>query len=697
MDLRTKTLLIFGVSLVAIFSGFVIYSSFVLEGGISGIENREVQADVMRAELAVNMQISDLNSRLKDWASWDDTYYFATGTNPGYQEENLQADTFRTLDLDYILIYNTSGDLVYGMHYDGNTRDTGPLPEEFLATVASDVPLFTFHQPETDPPVSGVLFVDKNPIAVTVQPLLKSNGTGPSTGIMIMGRDLDRNRLDRISRSTGVLVSLHDPSSPASDLVLNRFSGAPQQGRQIVISPLNRNTIRGYIPMSELNVTPSVYVMEISEPRTIYQSGMSTLYTFLLIFFIMVTVFGILALLVIDRLVLSRISMITHDIRKIGSGEDNERIAVVPGDDELAHLSVAINQMLEQLSQIKRRYQNIVEDQSEWIVRFTPDGTLTFMNPSFRKEIIDLTGDREPVSIFHVLHPAGTGTSCSEVLESVSPETPLASGEMELSFAKEDRTIACSVRGIYDSEGTLQEYQFVGRDVTPRKQADAALNQVTKKLAMLNFITFNEIKNAVFTLRGFLTLGKTATDSANLPGYLGKAEESVRKIESTLDFAKQYQDLGARPPQWQDVNQSFLIGISHLDYSSVRRSVRLDNLEIYAEPLLERVFLTLGANVLRHAGDATEISLDYRLTGNGLLISFRDNGTGVPDSEKENIFTRGYGKQKGMQLFLVREILGITGITIRETGTYGSGACFEITVPRMSYRLGDESHDRPPE
>ena len=41
----------------------------------------------------------------------------------------------------------------------------------------------------------------------------------------------------------------------------------------------------------------------------------------------------------------------------------------------------------------------------------------------------------------------------------------------------------------------------------------------------------------------------------------------------------------------------------------------------------------------------------------------------------------------GMELFLVREILSITGITISETGKYGEGACFEIFVPKRDYRF----------
>jgi hypothetical protein len=38
-------------------------------------------------------------------------------------------------------------------------------------------------------------------------------------------------------------------------------------------------------------------------------------------------------------------------------------------------------------------------------------------------------------------------------------------------------------------------------------------------------------------------------------------------------------------------------------------------------------------------------------------------------------------------MFLSREILSITGITIKETGIPGEGAVFEIFVPNGMYRL----------
>ncbi|WP_321504529.1 PAS domain S-box protein [uncultured Methanoregula sp.] len=238
----------------------------------------------------------------------------------------------------------------------------------------------------------------------------------------------------------------------------------------------------------------------------------------------------------------------------------------------------------------------------------------------------------------------------------------------------------------------IKKYMLVFiHDISERKKADNALQQVTKKLSLLNSVTFNDIRNVVFTLNGYITLGKTFPENEKVYQTLDKAEDSVRRLTRSIDFAKNYQDLGAKPPRWLDVNQTFIFGISHLDFSRIHRSVNLNGLEIYADSLLERVFVSLADNVLRHAEGATLVTLGYRMDGSDLILFFEDNGVGIPETIKEKIFERGYGSEKGMGLFLAREILSITGLSIRETGTTGKGAMFEIIVPREMYRFSPEN------
>ena len=219
-------------------------------------------------------------------------------------------------------------------------------------------------------------------------------------------------------------------------------------------------------------------------------------------------------------------------------------------------------------------------------------------------------------------------------------------------------------------------------------QMQQALSQARRKLSLLNSITFEDIRNAIFSLTGYLDLQEELIQDETVTRYIEKEKAIVHRIERNLEFTKNYQNMGINPPQWQNVNQAFLFAISHMAPLNVTRKITLDQLEIYADPLFEKVLFNIIENVTMHSISATEFEISYRETPNGLLLFLEDNGPGIPDGEKENIFTRGYGDQRGMGLFIAREILEITGSSIKETGEPGKGARFEILIPNDKYRFG---------
>ena len=227
----------------------------------------------------------------------------------------------------------------------------------------------------------------------------------------------------------------------------------------------------------------------------------------------------------------------------------------------------------------------------------------------------------------------------------------------------------------------------VCRDITERRRAQNTLDQARRKMNLLNTVTFQDIQGAAFSLSGYHELIRKVITDETARSYLEKELPLIRKIIDSLNFAKNYQEMGINSPMWQNVNQTFLFAISHLDFLHIIRHVNTRELEIYADPLLEKIFFNLMDNVLRHGGTATEITLRYDERPDGLDLVVEDNGVGIPTEEKHMIFDRGYGKHGGLGLFLVREILSITGMTIRETGLPGRGACFVIHIPNGSYRF----------
>ena len=114
------------------------------------------------------------------------------------------------------------------------------------------------------------------------------------------------------------------------------------------------------------------------------------------------------------------------------------------------------------------------------------------------------------------------------------------------------------------------------------------------------------------------------------------------------------------------------------------------DMNIFAEPLIVKVFFNLMDNATRYGGKITTLRFFVEERRDNLVLFCEDDGVGVMVDEKEMIFTRGFGKNTGMGLFLAREILLITGITLTETGEPGKGARFEITVPKGAWRFTSE-------
>lgn len=223
-------------------------------------------------------------------------------------------------------------------------------------------------------------------------------------------------------------------------------------------------------------------------------------------------------------------------------------------------------------------------------------------------------------------------------------------------------------------------------------RSEQALIQARKRLSLLNRLTIQEVQSGIFTLSGYFELATAAGCSEKAQEYLGKGKGIVRTVGDSINSAKKYQNLGISQPQWQDVNYVLLNALSHLDFSRISRTIELGGLEIYADPLLEDVFVSLFQNALTRGQEVAEVTIRYRQDQKNITVLFLDNGTGIPAGEKEQIFEWEYKGSSGTSLFLAREILAITGISLAETGAPGTGVQFEIIVPEGGYRFRDTNH-----
>ena len=332
-------------------------------------------------------------------------------------------------------------------------------------------------------------------------------------------------------------------------------------------------------------------------------------------------------------------------------------------------------------------YRTLVESTSDIVWEVDKDGRYSYVSPV----IVTVLGfepdeviGRTPFDLMPQGEAERIRTAFSECLAARRPIVRLENTNIH----KDGHRVILETSGepVFDPAGTLTGYRGIDRDITERKRAEEALRETNKKLNLLSSITRHDVLNKLTALQGFIDLSKECfSGDETFRSFADKELLAVSEIQRIISFTKEYEEIGVRSPEWQDIRDVLRRAAGWLDWNGVNLRIEVSGYMVYADPLLEKVFYNLLDNSLRHGQTVTALQISVSETANGLVIVCQDNGTGITAGEKEKIFGRGYGRHSGFGLFLAREILGITGISIRETGQPGEGARFEILAPRGVY------------
>jgi PAS domain S-box-containing protein len=298
-------------------------------------------------------------------------------------------------------------------------------------------------------------------------------------------------------------------------------------------------------------------------------------------------------------------------------------------------------------------------------------------------------GTRMPAEVYtrEFVHPEDRGVVEEEAEKAIKATDPHYISQREHRIIRRDgevRHIIVRIGIIKDANGRTIGTYGANQDITDRKKAEEALSRANRQLSLLAGITRHDILNKITVCLGFLkSAEKKCTDPA-LTVYLEKTKSAITAIEAQIEFTRVYQDLGTHEPQWVALDE--VMPRAQVP-STITLMPEVQGVLVFADPMMGRVFFNLLDNSIRHGQTVTEIQISSHLSGGDLVVVWEDNGIGIAADEKEHIFERGFGKNTGLGMFLVREILLLTGITIAETGEPGSGARFEIVVPKGAYRI----------
>jgi len=328
----------------------------------------------------------------------------------------------------------------------------------------------------------------------------------------------------------------------------------------------------------------------------------------------------------------------------------------------------------------------VVEDQTEFICRFSPDGRHIFVNNAycryFGKTREELIGHKFVPDIPEEDHPL-----IAAHFVSIRPDHPVQMIEHRIRMPSgEIRWQQWSDRAVFEKNGRVTEYLSVGRDITDRRHKDQALHEANKKLNLLSSITRHDILNQLTALQGYFGLLEGRVTDPGVQDLLKRAMQTGDVIRGQILFTQQYEDMGLQNPRWQDLSATIAAVRGEGGFSPVNVDASLNGIEVFADPLLKQVFYNLFENALMHGEHVTQIEVNGNVVPGGFDLVVADDGCGIPPPDKQNIFVKGFGSHTGLGLFLAQEILTLTSLTIRETGEYGRGARFEIHIPTARFR-----------
>lgn len=167
------------------------------------------------------------------------------------------------------------------------------------------------------------------------------------------------------------------------------------------------------------------------------------------------------------------------------------------------------------LRESEERYRNVVEDQTELICRFLPDGTHVFVNEAYCR-YFGISRDEIIGSRFRPKLPRDDREAVTRLIESLTPDHPL--GTIDHRIVMQDGTFRWQHwvdRAIFLADGRLKEFQSVGRDITELKTAEQALRESEEKYRAV----FENTGTAMVTLEEDQIISLANDEFSNLSGY----------------------------------------------------------------------------------------------------------------------------------------------------------------------------------
>ncbi|MBP8979828.1 MAG: PAS domain S-box protein [Syntrophobacterales bacterium] len=472
-------------------SVLTVFSYHVLLKGFLDIEVREARFNLEGAITILNQELSALDATAQDYAYWNDMYEFVIKRDRAFIKSNLVSSTFSNLKVNFIVITDRNGNILYKQGFDLNKGEKVPIYRSFQGHKLF-VPGLFFTEKEMVRPLRGIAKLPEGFALLSVKPILNSEGSGEPRGVFLAGRFLDDKEIRKLGEPLNLHLSLFHRDQPNAPPDIAAAWNDLSSADTTMVTPIDGTTIAGYGLIKDITGKHNL-ILKTKEKRPIFRQGIQTIIYILVFELFTACVFTLIMAVMLERLVLRRLLRISDEVKSIEADGDLSRRILLEGNDELTTLSREINNMLGKLEDSELRirgeaekYRAVIEDQTEFICRFDQEGILTFVNEAYYRFF---RHNRKVMIGRHFLSfvPEEDRRRIRQLLETLTIDSPTTAYDMPVVFPDgREFWQHWTCRAIYNAEGKLSEYQAVGRDTTERKRVEDELSTLNRQLEEAN-------------------------------------------------------------------------------------------------------------------------------------------------------------------------------------------------------------------
>jgi len=358
------------------------------------------------------------------------------------------------------------------------------------------------------------------------------------------------------------------------------------------------------------------------------------------------------------------------------------------------------------------RYRAIVEDQTELISRFAPDGTLTFVNEAYCRYFGESAEELIGNKFWHHVPSADRG-KFRKHLANLSIENQVASIEHRVyTSTGEIRWQQWTDRAILDDQGQIIEVQAVGRDITERRKVEEALRESEKQMRYLSAQILRaqererqriarDLHDSIIQLLAAIKINLRASLRHLNRNHYEKTRESfesvISMVQETIEEVRRVYT-GLRPSMLDNLGILATLSWACQEFQETYAKIRVQiQIEVKEEEIpdtlkivIYRILQEALNNIAKHSqADLAEISLKKH--DNEIELILQDNGCGF---DLEEILSQ-QNTNRGLGLVSMKERTELAGGSFAIESARQSGTTIRCTWP-ATYREYPVSERQPP-